>query len=52
MEEFPERPIVYDSYAEAQATGGNWKEAKTYYTLALEKDPRNMNAKEILRHIK
>lgn len=52
VETFPQRSLVYDSYAEALATLGNWPEALKYYTLALEKDPLNMNAREIVRHIR
>jgi len=48
---FPEQPLVYESYGEAMATTGNWTEAIKYYTQALSRDPGNMNAKEILRHI-
>lgn len=49
---FPQLSMVYDSYAEALATQGNWSDALKYYTLAIEKDPRNVNAREMVRHIK
>lgn len=49
---FPEESNVYDSLGEAYATSGDLATAKSHYTTALEKDPRNFNAKEILRHLK
>jgi polyisoprenoid-binding protein YceI len=52
MEVFPEKAFVYDSYAEGFAQTNNWPDALKYYVMALEKDPENMNAKEILRHLK
>ena len=48
IESFPQSPSVYDSYGEAMAAQKNWLEAKKYYQLALDKNPGNMNAKEIL----
>ena len=51
LEAFPEDANTYDSYAEALASAGKLKEAKKYYKMAIEKDPDNMNAKEILRHL-
>jgi polyisoprenoid-binding protein YceI len=52
MEVFPDKAFVYDSYAEGLAQSNNWPEALKYYGMALEKDPENMNAKEVLRHLK
>lgn len=52
MDAYPQLSLVYESYGEALATLGNWPEALKYYTLALEKDPDNVNAQEIIRHIK
>jgi len=49
---FPEEADVYDSYAGALATTGQFEEAVKYYEIALKKDPENQNAKEILRHLK
>ncbi|MDN5202649.1 YceI family protein [Fulvivirgaceae bacterium BMA10] len=51
IDAFPDDPNVYDSYAEAIATDGNLPEASKYYKLALEKNPENVNALEILRHL-
>lgn len=48
---FPEVGNTFDSYAEALATKGNLREAKKNYELSLTKDPTNLNAKEILRHL-
>jgi hypothetical protein len=44
--------VVYESYGEAIATLGRWSEATTNFEQSLAKDPGNMKAKEILRHIK
>jgi len=49
---FPNEGNPYDTYGELLATQGQWSEAKKYYLMSLEKDPGNMNAKEIVRHIK
>ena len=51
LEVFPEESRVYNSYAEALATSGNLEEAKIYYRKALEMNPENQNASEILRHL-
>jgi len=51
-EVYPDQSIVYESYGEAMATLGRWPEATTSFEQALAKDPGNMKAKEILRHIK
>jgi polyisoprenoid-binding protein YceI len=52
IEVFPDKAFVYDSYAEALAQSNNWPDALKYYAMALEKDPENMNSKEVLRHLK
>lgn len=51
-DEFPEDGNVYDSLGEAYAFAGDLKKAKTNYQLSIEKDPDNLNAKEVLRHFK
>ncbi|MEM7105468.1 MAG: YceI family protein [Bacteroidota bacterium] len=51
MEFFPEDPNVYDSFAEGLATYGKLEKARKYYEKALELNPDNYNAKEILRHL-
>ena len=51
-DEFPDQAGVYDSLGEAYAAAGNLKKAIANYTIALEKDPANFNAKEILRNLK
>ncbi len=48
---FQSSTLVYESCGEAEASRGNWAEAARYYKTALERDPDNMNAKEVLRHI-
>ncbi|MEQ9404299.1 MAG: YceI family protein [Cyclobacteriaceae bacterium] len=48
-EEFPEDSGVYDSLGEAYANAGDLKKAKANYQIAVEKDPSNLNAVEILR---
>mgnify|MGYP002624467706 CR=1 FL=1 len=51
LKAFPDDARVYDSYAEALAWAGNLEEAAKYYKMALEKDPDNTNAGEVLRHL-
>ncbi len=51
LEVFSEESRVYNSYAEALATSGNLAEARIYYQKALEMNPENQNASEILRHL-
>jgi polyisoprenoid-binding protein YceI len=51
-ETFPDESNVYDSLGEAYASSGDLKKAKANYQLAVEKDPTNLNAKEILRNFK
>lgn len=48
---YPDEADAYDAYAEALAADGKLKEAKKNYEIALQKDPGNYNAKEILRHL-
>jgi polyisoprenoid-binding protein YceI len=48
---YPDQSVVYESYGEAIALKGQWQEAERNFRLALTKDPGNMKAKEILRHI-
>ncbi len=50
-EVFPNDGNAFDSYGEALAVAGKWSEAKKNYALALEKEPDNVNAKEVLRHL-
>jgi len=49
-EAFPEDPNVFDSLGEAWAHK-DLKKAKEFYAKAVEMDPTNINAKEILRHL-
>ena len=49
---YPDQSVVYESYGEAIATLGRWSEATINFEHSLAKDPGNMKAKEILRHIK
>ena len=51
MEAFPEEGDATDSYAEALATTGDYKSAIKFYKVALEKDPNNENAREVLRYL-
>ncbi|MEE9269906.1 MAG: YceI family protein [Candidatus Krumholzibacteria bacterium] len=48
---FPDEGGLYDSLGEAYAVKGEWGEAIKQYKIALEKDPQNANAIEILRHM-
>jgi polyisoprenoid-binding protein YceI len=49
--EYADDPTVYDSLAEAYAVKGDKQNAVKNYKKALEKDPLNANAMEILRHL-
>jgi polyisoprenoid-binding protein YceI len=49
--EFAGNPNVYDSLGEAYGVKGDKQNAIKNYKLALEKDPLNANAMEILRHL-
>lgn len=48
---FPGEGNNYDSLGEAYATVGEFAKAADSYRKALEKDPENANAIEILRHL-
>ncbi len=48
---FPENPDLYDSLAEAFAEANDFEQAAVYFHKALEKNPQNANAAEILRHL-
>jgi pentatricopeptide repeat protein len=48
---FPESANVWDSLAEAYMKAGNMEMAKEYYKKSLELDPRNQNAKDMLKKI-
>jgi len=48
---FPESGNVYDSLGEISVVKGDYGKAKSYYQKALEKDPENTNAMEVLRHL-
>lgn len=50
-EAFPHEATVYESLGEAAATAGNFAEARSYYNMALKKDPTNAEVSEILRHL-
>lgn len=48
---YPDDPNLFDSLAEGYARKGDKANAIKYYKMALEKDPLNANAIEILRHL-
>lgn len=48
---FPDEGNNHDSLGEAYATAGNFTQAEVSYREALEKDPLNANAIELLRHL-
>jgi len=48
---FPDDPNLLDSLAEAYAVKGDKANAIKYYKIALEKDPLNADAIEVLRHL-
>ena len=48
---FPESGNVFDSLGEIFLVRGDYEKAKGYYQKALEKDPDNINAMEVLRHL-
>jgi len=48
---YPNAPNLFDSLAEGYAWKGDKANAIKYYKMALEKDPLNANAIEILRHL-
>ena len=48
---FPDDGNIYDSLGEAYASKGDLESARENYETALEKDPENINAVEILRHL-
>ena len=50
--EFPQSGNVWDSLAEAYMKAGHLKEAGEYYNKALELDPTDQNAKDVLAKIK
>ncbi len=48
---YPEDGDLYDSLGEAYAYKGDFKNARANYNIALEMNPRNVKAVEILRHL-
>ncbi|MEP5610803.1 MAG: YceI family protein [Cyclobacteriaceae bacterium] len=50
-DEFTDDAGVYDSLGEAYAAAGDFKKAIVNYKTALEKNPSNYNAKEMLRNL-
>ena len=52
IEAFPDNGDLYDSLGEAYAVKGDRKEAVKNYEIALQRNPDNVNAVEILRHLK
>ncbi|NIR73201.1 c-type cytochrome [candidate division KSB1 bacterium] len=50
-ERFPESGNVWDSLAEAYMKAGHMKMAEKYYQKSIELDPRNQNAKDMLKKI-
>lgn len=51
IEAFPDMGDLHDSLAEAYAVKGEFQRAAENYRLALESNPDNVNAVEILRHL-
>lgn len=51
IDAFPKHPELHDSLGEAYAVNKDWKRAAESYQIALEGDPSNVNAVEVLRHI-
>jgi tetratricopeptide (TPR) repeat protein len=51
VEIYPDDPNLFDSIAEGYAFKGDKANAIKYYKMALEKDPLNANAIEVLRHL-
>jgi len=51
VELYPDDAGVYDSLGEAYACKGDFEHARENYKIALEKDPENVNAVEIVRHL-
>jgi tetratricopeptide (TPR) repeat protein len=51
-EEFPESANVWDSLAEAYMKSGDMKLAEKYYEKSLALDPKNQNAKDMLKKIR
>jgi len=52
QQEFPEDSNVYDSLGELYAKMGKLKKAKSYYNKSLEFDANNLNAREVLKHLR
>lgn len=48
---YPEDGELYESLGEAYAYKGDFKSARENYNVALEMNPRNINAVEVLRHL-
>jgi tetratricopeptide (TPR) repeat protein len=48
---FPESANVWDSLAESHMKAGNMDKAQEYYKKSLELEPRNQNAKDMLKKI-
>ncbi len=48
---YPEDAELYDALGEAYAYKGDFKSARANYNVAMEMNPRNINAVEILRHL-
>ena len=48
---FPDDPNLYDSMGEAYATDGQMNKALEMYQEAISRDPTNVNAREIIRHL-
>ena len=48
---FPNDPNLYDSMGEAYATAGKLKKAHEMYQEAISRDPTNVNAREVIRHL-
>ena len=48
---YPEDGDLYDSLGAAYAYKGDFERARANYNAALEMNPRNVNAVEILRHL-
>jgi len=51
LSNFPESANIYDSLGEAYAEANEFKKAAAIFRKAIEKNPQNANAIEILRHL-
>ncbi|MEM9720040.1 MAG: YceI family protein [Bacteroidota bacterium] len=52
LQDHPDNANLYNSLGGLHARMGDLGQAKTYYTQALERDSTNMNAVEVLKHLR